>query len=94
MKRTRRSVDLDAEIERTEEKTQIYAEVEGISGISRLYTCELSRAVSNAKTLLPSRLRLPSVPSTAAGGQVSRAACSDTVTYKLHLRMTRLRNLP
>jgi hypothetical protein len=92
MKRTSRFVDLDAENGRTEEKAQIYAEVEGISGIARLYTCELSRAVSDAKTLQPSRLRLPSAPSTAAGARVSRAACSDTVTYKLCLRMTRLRN--
>ena len=59
MKRTSRIVDLDAEIERTEEKAQIYAEGEGLSGMARLYTCELSRAVSDAKTLLPARLRRP-----------------------------------
>jgi hypothetical protein len=35
---------------------------------------ELLRVVSDAKALLPSRPRLPSVPPTATGAPVSRAA--------------------
>jgi hypothetical protein len=50
----------------TEEKARIYANIESMKRRSEDIYVELSSTVSDAKALLPSRLRPPSAPLTAA----------------------------